>query len=92
MQVYFRPFLRSLLSITFPQGFQILDIRLQEVGAKRRLNGTSKVNTHTDKHTSKHTDKHTNTYMDKSTYRKHWPRGPMLWKVLPKLHSQIRTP
>ena len=33
-------------------------------------NGTSKVNTHT----------HTNTHMDISTYRKHWPRGPMLWK------------
>ena len=30
---------------------KILDIRLREVGAKTRLNGTSKVNTQTDKQT-----------------------------------------
>ena len=53
-----------------------------EMGAKRRLNGTSKVNshtdtqTHTDTHTKTHT--HTHTHMDKSTYRNHWPRGRML--------------
>ena len=29
----------------------ILDIQFQEVGAKRRLNETSKVNRHTDTHT-----------------------------------------
>ena len=52
---------------------KILDIRLREVGAKRHLNGTSKVNRQTNKHTDRHTDK--------STYRKHWPRGPMLWKL-----------
>ena len=46
-----------------------LDIRLGEVGAKRCLNGTSKVNTHT------------NTQTDISTYRKHRPRGSMLWKL-----------
>ena len=45
---------------------KIFDLQLQEVGAKRRLNGTSKVNRHTNKH------------MDISTYRKHRPRGPML--------------
>ena len=47
-----------------------MDIQLQEVGANICLNGTSKVNTHTDRHT------------DISTYRKHRPRGPMLWKYL----------
>ena len=39
--------LRPLLYITFPQGFRIskiLDIQLREVGAKRDLNGPSKVN------------------------------------------------
>ena len=29
-------------------------MRLREVGAKRRLNGTSKVNTHTQTHTQTH--------------------------------------
>ena len=50
------------------ESLKIFDIRLWEVGAKRPLNGTSKVN------------RHTNTHMDISTYRKHRPRGPMLWK------------
>ena len=39
--------LRSLLSISFPQGIwisKILDIQIREVREKRRLNGTSKVN------------------------------------------------
>ena len=35
---------------------KILDIRLWEVGAKRRLNGTSKVDTQTDGHTDRQTD------------------------------------
>ena len=51
--------MRPFLSTTFPQGIQILkilDIRLWEVGAKRRLNGTSKVNTQTDGQTHGHTD------------------------------------
>ena len=43
--------------ITFPQGFR----NSKEVGAKRRLNATSKVN------------RQTHTHMDKSTYRKHRP-------------------
>ena len=29
---------------------------------------------------NKQTHRHTHTYMDISTYRKHRPRGPMLWK------------
>ena len=39
--------------LLFPKDFEslkILDIRLREVGAKRRLNGTSKVNGQTDTH------------------------------------------
>ena len=50
------------------ESLEILDIRLREVGAKKRLNGTSKVNTQMD------------IQADISTYRKHRPRGPMLWK------------
>ena len=37
---------------------KILDIRLREVGAKRPLNGTSKVNRHTDRRTDTQTDRH----------------------------------
>ena len=43
--------LRPLLSITFPmdsKSLEFLDVRLWEVGAKRFLNGTSKVNRWTD--------------------------------------------
>ena len=40
--------------------------------SKRPLNVTSKVNRHTDGHTDRRTDI--------LTYRKHRPRGPMLWK------------
>ena len=54
------------------ESLKILDIRLREGGAKRPLNGTSKVTTHTDRRTDGQTDI--------STYRKHRPRGPMLWK------------
>ena len=45
--------MRPLLSITFPkdsESLKILDIQLQEVGAKRPLNGTSK-SEQTDRHT-----------------------------------------
>ena len=52
------------------KNLKILDIRLWEVGAKRRLHCTSKVNTRTDKNTNRQTDI--------STYRKHRPRGLML--------------
>ena len=37
------------------KSLKILDIQIQEVGAKRRLNSTSKVNTHTDTHTNTQT-------------------------------------
>ena len=50
------------------ESLKLLDIRLREVGANRPSNGTSKVNRQTDKQT------------DILTYRKHRPRGPMLWK------------
>ena len=47
-------------SALFPDDSEHLksfDIALREVGAKRRLNGTSKVNTHT------HTDTYTHTHI-----------------------------
>ena len=50
------------------ESLKLLDIQLWKVGAKRRLSGTSKVNTRTDRQT------------DISTHGKHPPRGPMLWK------------
>ena len=40
------------------ESLKILDIRLQEVGAKRPLNGTSKVNRRADGHTDGQTDGH----------------------------------
>ena len=43
-----------------------LDIQLWESGAKRRVNRTSKVKRRTNRQT---------------TFRKHWPSGPMLWKL-----------
>ena len=52
------------------ESLKIFDIRLREVGAKRPLNGTSKVNRHTNRQTDRRTDI--------STYRNHRPRGPML--------------
>ena len=70
--------------LLFPKGsesLKILDIRLREMGAKRRLNGTSKVNRRTDGQTDKQTDRQT----DISTYRKHRHRGPMLWKGAPNI-------
>ena len=54
------------------ESLKIFDIRLREVGAKRPLNGTSTVNGQTNRQTDRQTDI--------STYRKHRPRGPMLWK------------
>ena len=62
--------------LLFPKDYEylkILDIRFWEVGAKRRLKGTSKGNTRTDGHTD--------TQTDILTYRKHRPRGPILWKL-----------
>ena len=46
-------------TLLFPknsESLKILDIRLREVGAKRRFNGTSKVNRRTDKQTNRQTD------------------------------------
>ena len=40
------------------ESLEILDIRRWEVGAKRRLNGTSKVNRRTDRQTDEQTDGH----------------------------------
>ena len=51
-----------------------LDIGLWKVGPKRPLNGVRKCDGQTHKQTHKHTDI--------STYKKHRPRGPMLWKWL----------
>ena len=58
--VHFRPFPNQNVQVFFPLLFpmdsaslKILDIQLQEVGAKRRLNGTSKVNTRTDRRTNR---------------------------------------
>ena len=65
--------LDHFFQLLFPkdsESLKIFDIRLWEVGAKRQLNGTLKVNRHTDGQTDRQTDK--------STYRKHRPRGPML--------------
>ena len=66
----FRPLLNKNVQIwdhffplLFPkdsESLNILDIRLQKVGAKRRLNGTSKVNTRTDRRTDRQTDRWTN--------------------------------
>ena len=50
--------LDHFFSLLLPKDFEslkILDIRLWEVGAKRPLNGTSKVNRHTDGHTDRRT-------------------------------------
>ena len=52
--------LDHFFQLLFPkdsESLKILDIPLCEVGAKRRLNGTSKVNTHTDKQTDGQTDR-----------------------------------
>ena len=48
--------------LLFPKdsiSLKIFDIRLREVGAKRPLNGTSKVNRQTHRRTEKHTDRRT---------------------------------
>ena len=49
-------------TLLFPKdskSLKILDIQLREVGAKRRLNGTSKVNGQTDGQIDGHTDRQT---------------------------------
>ena len=49
------------------ESLKILDIRLQEVGGKKTFKRYLK-------------SKQTHTQTANSTYRKHHPRGPMLWK------------
>ena len=76
----FRPFpnknvqmLDHFFPLLFPKdckSLKIFDIQFRKVGAKRPLNGTSKVNGQTHRRTDRQPDI--------STYRKHWPRGPML--------------
>ena len=64
-----------VFQLLFPKdskSLTILDIPLLEVGAKRCLNGTSK---------SEQTDRQTDNHSNKLNYRKHRPRGPMLWKL-----------
>ena len=46
------------------ESLKIFDIRLQEVGAKRPLNGTSKVNRQTNRQTDRHTDTQTDGHFD----------------------------
>ena len=70
----FRPLLNKnvqmldhFFSILFPkdsESLKILDIRLWEVGAKRPLNGTSKVNTQTYTQTHGQTDRQTDGHFD----------------------------
>ena len=70
--------LRPVLYITFPQGFRIFkNIRhpTSVSGGKNMFKRYLK---------SEHTDKHTDRQTDILTYRKHRPRGPLLWKVLRK--------
>ena len=53
--------------LLFPKGsesLKILDIRLREVGAKRPLNGTSKVNRQTDRRTDRRTDGQTDRHFN----------------------------
>ena len=61
------PNLRRFFSLLFPKDYEslkILDIRLWEVGTKKRLNGTSKVNTQTDGHTDRRTHRQTDGHFD----------------------------
>ena len=54
------------------ESLKILDIQLWEVGAKRRSNGTSKVNRQTDRRTDGQTDRQT----DRRTFRLIESNGP----------------
>ena len=46
------------------ESLKILGIRIRQVGAKSSLNGTSKVNTRTDRHTDRQTDRRTNRLIE----------------------------
>ena len=64
---------RPLLSITFPKGFQIKNIGHPTLGSggKKMVKRYLK-----SEQTQTHTQTDTHTHTDKSTYRKHRPRGP----------------
>ena len=69
------------LPLLFPkdsESLKILDIRLREVGAKRPLNGTSKVNIQTDTQTDRHTDRQTHRQTHTQTDR-HTDRHTHIW-------------
>ena len=68
-----------LLFFMDSEALKIVDIQLREVGAKRRLSGTSQVNGQT-------TDKQTDTQTDILTYRKHLPKNPIIWRRKKMLH------
>ena len=75
--------LDQFFPLLFPKDFEslkILDIRLWEVGAKRPLNGTSKVNKHTDRRTYRQTDI--------LTYRKLWKKHTLTLS-LPYLYQTL---
>ena len=74
--------LRPLFSITFPQGFWIsknIGHTTSGSGGKKTFKQYLK-SEHTDGQTDGQTDRQTDRQTDISTYRKHRPRGPMLWK------------
>ena len=86
--------LKSLLSISFPQGFRkskkcehwtsVSGDKVKNSNTKKvRLSETKNAQKQTflclkSEQTDRQTDRHTDTQMDKSTYRKHRPRWPML--------------
>ena len=65
-----------LLSITFHQGFWIS----KNIGHPTSGSGGKKTVKRYLKSEHTHTHRQTHTRTDISTYRKHRPRGPMLWK------------
>ena len=73
-------YLRPLLSITFPQGFRTLkNIGHPTSGSEGKKTVKRYLKS---EQTHGQTDTRTDGQTDKSTYRKHRPRGPMLWKHL----------
>ena len=69
---------RPLLSITVPQEFQIsknIEHPTSGSGGKKTVKRYLK-----SEQTNTQTDGQTHRQTDISTYKKDWPRGPMLWK------------
>ena len=85
---HFTPFMSKsfhiwdyFFQLLFPKDFEYLkslDIALREMEAKRHLNRVNFL--------LWRTDKQTNVHMNISTYRKNWPRRPILWKSLATLY------